>query len=160
MTFMSSSLFDSSSAMQVSGRGGAAIVILTHLIRSVFFDDRKSTRALREEIINFRTEVLKAEQLVHRTNIALESCLSVSGFQAKVIEAGLIIVVQISVVVIFWWTFCRREKKTELVEAQSESDSEVDRTPKSEPRPLCDIKTDPPFAGYPLDVVNRFDLLT
>ena len=148
--FMSLSLFDSNSDMQVSGRAGAAIVVLTHLVRSFFFEDSKSSAAIREEIISFRSEILKAEQLVHRTNLALESCLSVSGFQSKIIEAGLIIIVQLSVVLFFWWALCRRSKKVEVGEPETESESETAPSPKASPSALCDLKVEVPIVGVPV----------
>ena len=36
-------------------------------------------------MISFRTEVLKAEHLVHRSNIARESCITYSSVQSSVI---------------------------------------------------------------------------
>ena len=118
--------------MPLTVRGGGAICVVSHLIRSLIWREHFDWKGVQSELLAFRSEIFRSEQLLVQANTALDSCLVINNIQSGVIRALAALVGQIVVLGLVWYyCFWKRSANTSPSVASS-SDSEDSDSP-SEP---------------------------
>ena len=116
--------------IEISGRSAVVIGFVSHIVRTLIFPG-SSVEELRSDILHFRSEILRAEQTIRRSQVALEGCLDWSSVQTVVIRLLGIAVVQ-AITVLLVWHFCGNRYRSVPSTALTEEDSSPESTPKVE----------------------------
>lgn len=116
--------------IEISGRSAVVVAFISHIVRSLIFRET-TVEELRSDILHFRSEILRAEQTIRRSQAALEGCLDWSEVQKVVIRLLGIAVVQ-AVTVLLVWHYCGRRHRPSPPTSQSDLGdiSSSESTPK------------------------------
>ena len=88
--------------MQVPNRWLGAIFVGSHLLRSLFDSDTSAIVSLRAELVTFKTEVQRAEQLLAFSNSALDSCLTFSSLLGTLVKFSFLLGLQLLIIGFCW----------------------------------------------------------
>ena len=129
------------SRMAVSWKVGSAILVGSHLLRGVVWGDGARALALvQSELYSFRAELVLSEELLRRSNKALDTCLSKDSVRAESLKFLAIVVGELLIIVVVWFWFNWKRGASVTVVASEDSDSEDVSSPDSgKPRPIADI---------------------
>lgn len=128
--------------MPLTVRAGGAICVISHFLRSFIWRDHFEWKGVQSELLAFRSEIFRSEQLLVQANSALDSCLVINNIQSGVIRALAALLGQIVVLGLVWYYCFRRRSVNSSSSVASSSDSE-DSDPPSEPD-LAKVTTDKP----------------
>ena len=128
--------------MAVSWKVGSAILVGSHLLRGVVWGDGARALALvQSELYSFRAELVLSEELLRRSNTALDSCLSKESVRAESLKFLAIVVGELVVIVVVWFWFHRKKQvPVAVVESPAVCDSGDDSSPDSgKLPPIADV---------------------
>lgn len=91
--------------MQVPNQWLGAIFIGSHLLRSLFDSDTSAIASLRAELVIFKSEVQRAEQLLNFSNSALDSCLTFNSLLGTLAKFSFLVGLQLLIIGFCWIRF-------------------------------------------------------
>ena len=84
-------------------------LIGSHLLRSIWWRDESRAQAIvQAELASFRSELTWSEQLLRRSNSALERCLDSYHWQTELIKFSAIVFAELLILFVVWLLWFRR----------------------------------------------------
>lgn len=127
----------------LSPRAFSLSLIASHLLRSIWWRDESRAQAIvQAELASFRSELTWSEQLLRRSNSALERCLDSYHWQTELIKFSAIVFAELLVLLVAWLLWFRRPSSVaSSIQLDSESSgSESDKSPSQVPENTVDPK--------------------
>ena len=94
-----------------------SVVLSTHLLRSFWPE-----RTVDQSVVDLRWEITRAEALILRSSQELDRCISASKFYTDLVKVLGLLIVQLAVVLVFWWR-CIRTRAAPVEDTDSETDT-------------------------------------
>ena len=84
-------------------RNSLVAVVVSHIVRTLWFGSDTEIRELRAELTNFRGELVRSESAILASRQALESCVIGAEFQNFVLKWLVWILFQVLLIGLVWW---------------------------------------------------------
>lgn len=92
-----------------SPRAFSLSLLASHLLRSIWWRDESRAQAIvQAELASFRAELTWSEQLLRRSNSALERCLDSYHWQTELVKFSAIVCAELLILVVVWFLWFRR----------------------------------------------------
>ena len=115
--------------MSVGVRVATAICVASHFFRSLFSrDGAAAVELVQRELATLRVELIQAEQLLRRSNVVLDACVSTENYRSEVFRFAILITGEIVLIFSVWLLFRCIQKQKSFPEpiASDSSDSDSD----------------------------------
>ena len=115
-------------------RNSIVAVVISHIVRTLWFGSETEIRELRAELTNFRGELVRSESAILASRQALESCVIGAEFQNFVLKWLVWILFQVLLIGLVWWGLKVLQGRTvRLVQPALGDNSESEDDPIAEP---------------------------
>ena len=115
--------------MSVGVRVATAICVASHFFRSLLSrDGAAAVELVQRELATLRVELIQAEQLLRRSNVVLDACVSTESYRSEVFRFAVLITGEIVLIFAVWLLFRCIQKQKSVTEpiASDSSDSDSD----------------------------------